>query len=43
MLSEEMSTVKGDEAMVSKPAQSIMKPGAYLANPVRALNHVGFG
>ncbi|KAJ5984765.1 GPR1/FUN34/yaaH [Penicillium canescens] len=33
MLSEEISTVKGNEAMVSKPAQSIMKPGAYLANP----------
>ncbi|KAJ6092445.1 hypothetical protein N7467_004414 [Penicillium canescens] len=28
-----MSTVKDNETMVSKPAQSIMKPGAYLANP----------
>jgi hypothetical protein len=43
MLSEEMSTAKENEAMVSKPAQSTMKPGAYLANPVRDLNHVGFG
>ncbi|KAJ5302412.1 hypothetical protein N7508_007275 [Penicillium antarcticum] len=28
-----MSTEKENETMVSKPAQSTMKPGAYLANP----------
>jgi hypothetical protein len=42
MSSRKMSTssVKENETVVSQPTQSAMKPGAYLANPVRALNIV---
>lgn len=39
MLSDEMSTEKGNETPVFRPSQPVMKPGAHLANPVRALDN----
>lgn len=42
MLSDEMSTVKENEARVSRPSQSVRKPGAHLANPVRSFDDLEF-
>jgi hypothetical protein len=42
MLSDEMSIVKENETMVSRQAPQAIKPGAHLANPVRASSDIEF-